>query len=1209
MKTSPMNPSWTLFEPTTQENEPRTAIYLNNNLLMAAQVTPLHVPLRDVTAIELTTADPRPMLIINVYKPCDRNIIPELHEHLRKLLAKQNYSNIIIAGDFNLHHPMWNPAAYTRHDEEADTLVEMMADLELNLLIPAGTATYPNPDAKTAIDLVWGNTEVTNRIIKCRIAALNDHCSDHFPIETIISVQTDAPQTLPAYNYAKTNWKELNAKLESYLPEVQSASDKITTKIQIDTYAIQLVEAITKAVQETTPRKRPSPHSKRWWTEHLTNWRKKANKLRNIYLRTKIVADRVAWRAMANKYKKEIKQAKADKWKEYVNDANDKSIYKIKNYILNTFTPAFVPTLDDNAATNEQKIIKLQKAFFPKPPKADLSDIACAVYPEEVSFNPQISIRQIREAVNKLASDKAPGPDEISNRILKNTLPIIERHLQTLMQASINLGHFPKPFKHTTTVVIRKPNKPDYTKVKAYRPIALENTLGKVMESIVAEIISYLTEMHELLPAEHFGGRPGRSSEDAMMILSENIHHAWREKKVYTAVFMDVAGAFNNVHHKRLIHNMSKRRIPESISRWISSFLQGRSTQLQFNGIKTERISTPAGVPQGSPLSPLLYMYYNADLLEIAPERQGTRLGFIDDIAYGVQGKSGKANVRTLQIMLKEAEEWRRKHGAQFERSKYILVHFTRNPNLESNTPLTINGLTITPSNEAKYLGVTFDKELRFRAHLQYVAKKGTNAAMALSSIAKCNWGAPFKYVRQLFLTVVAPRMDYAAAIWHRPTHDGSMEASMQTRKLSTIQRLAMKATLGCFKTTPTAAMEVESGIQPPWIRLQTKVLLAISRMQSLSRKHPIKEWLDRALRTRTAVFPHRSNLENALQQFPYMCETIESIEPFLRPPWWEPKTILKIENTKENAKAAHDKDQECPNASVRTIYTDGSGIENKIGAAAYVLTTKETRHHHLGSQVQFNVYAAELSAIYIALKSLWNHQIHSTCRIYSDSQAALKAIDRPHRQSGQEIIRDTLDHIDEITNDHKHLQVEMVWIPGHSDIEGNEQADAEAKKAAINPILRQSHKHRPLKSGRARYIKTAAKEQWQRQWRDAKTARSLRHIMKTKKKGIQIGPSLYNEISDRYTATTIAQLRTGHCGLNLFLHRFGLAKSPYCKCGYGKENAEHYLLECKNYRVQRKKLRQDVGTGNMKMGILLGDPSMIQYTVAYVKATGRFDK
>ena len=53
-----------------------------------------------------------------------------------------------------------------------------------------------------------------------------------------------------------------------------------------------------------------------------------------------------------------------------------------------------------------------------------------------------------------------------------------------------------------------------------------------------------------------------------------------------------------------------------------------------------------------------------------------------------------------------------------------------------------------------------------------------------------------------------------------------------------------------------------------------------------------------------------------------------------------------------------------------------------------------------------------------------------------------------------QEIIRDTLDHIDEITNDHKHLQVEMVWIPGHSGIEGNEQADAEAKKAADSKAI-----------------------------------------------------------------------------------------------------------------------------------------------------------
>src|SRR5438046_4878495 len=69
-----------------------------------------------------------------------------------------------------------------------------------------------------------------------------------------------------------------------------------------------------------------------------------------------------------------------------------------------------------------------------------------------------------------------------------------------------------------TTIVLRKPGNPDYTKPNAYRPIALENTLGKVFESIMADIISYLTETHELLPAQHYGGRPGRSAEDAIII-------------------------------------------------------------------------------------------------------------------------------------------------------------------------------------------------------------------------------------------------------------------------------------------------------------------------------------------------------------------------------------------------------------------------------------------------------------------------------------------------------------------------------------------------------------------------------------------------------------------------------------------------------------------------------------------------------------------
>ena len=235
----------------------------------------------------------------------------------------------------------------------------------------------------------------------------------------------------------------------------------------------------------------------------------------------------------------------------------------------------YIPTLNNTANSNEEKAAEFQANFFPPPLTADLSDIPNSMYPPPVPCEIDITMTQIERAVNKTAPKKAPGPDEISNLVVKKTFNTTQQHLLALVRASFNLAYFPKIFKHSTTVILRKPSKPDYTKPNAYRPIALESTIGKILESIAAEILSYLSETYELLPAQHFGGRPGRTAEDAMTVLSERIYHAWKEREIYSAVFMDVAGAFNNVHHERLTHNMKQRRIPHSFVKWTESFLEG----------------------------------------------------------------------------------------------------------------------------------------------------------------------------------------------------------------------------------------------------------------------------------------------------------------------------------------------------------------------------------------------------------------------------------------------------------------------------------------------------------------------------------------------------------------------------------------------------------------------------------------------------------
>jgi hypothetical protein len=484
-----------------------------------------------------------------------------------------------------------------------------MLENNLNLLLPPGTVTYPR--SKTTIDLVWGNDTAERSIMKCGIAKKHDHGSDHLPIQIILNleVQQAANRLPPTYNYKETDWKLLTEKLETYLPPKLDSNN--ATPASIDMYTGEVIKAIQKAIQETTPRKQISVYSKRWWKKELTLERRQVSRLRRKYNRSHNWQDWREWKTGQQKYYDNITKAKAEHWREFVTSADAQSIWKVKKYMDSVPTLTFIPTINETATTNEAKANEFQRVLFPPPPPADLSDINSSEPPnvEEVSCNFNITRQQVARAINKLSPDKAPGPDEITNRVIKENAKLLEEHLQTLTQATLNVGYFPKAFKQTITSVLRKPSRPDYTLAKAYRPIALENTLGKVLESIIAELISYLTETHHLLPTQHYGGRPGRTAEDAMMVLSEHIHQAWKRGEIFTAIFLDVAGAFNNVHHERLIHNLRQRGIPGKLRNWIRSFLNGRSTQLRFNEALMENIATPAGTPQGSPLSPILYMY------------------------------------------------------------------------------------------------------------------------------------------------------------------------------------------------------------------------------------------------------------------------------------------------------------------------------------------------------------------------------------------------------------------------------------------------------------------------------------------------------------------------------------------------------------------------------------------------------------------------
>lgn len=151
------------------------------------------------------------------------------------------------------------------------------------------------------------------------------------------------------------------------------------------------------------------------------------------------------------------------------------------------------------------------------------------------------------------APNKAPGTDDITNGILHRTLDILLPSLHKLFNACLQLGYCPAHFKETITVALQKPGKDDYSQPKSYRPIALLNTLGKVLEAVIANRLTYLADTYQLLPSRHTGGRKLASTDHAIHLLLQRIHKAWADGKVASLLLLDVSGAFDNVSRQRLL--------------------------------------------------------------------------------------------------------------------------------------------------------------------------------------------------------------------------------------------------------------------------------------------------------------------------------------------------------------------------------------------------------------------------------------------------------------------------------------------------------------------------------------------------------------------------------------------------------------------------------------------------------------------------------
>ncbi|KAG8951833.1 hypothetical protein FRC04_005525 [Tulasnella sp. 424] len=1234
----PESSHWRLVRPNphSSDERPRSIIYIRDNI-PSTHYNIIPSPHRDITAVAFPcpTLD-SPITFINVYNPPSSfSTLPLLQPFLESAINPD--SAFVILGDFNLHHPLWDLPERTANSEpESETLLDIMQMWGATLQSQPGIETFHNSSGHTSvIDLVFTSAAARERYIRCQTSDERDYDlgSDHIPILHTIDLSAELPTAgaKVRYNWDEADWPEMRATLTHALRDrwAQPQQDQVS----IDRAVEVLTETIQGVIEAHVPKTRPSKYSKPWWNRKLNDLKTERNRTRRIWKRTKLPEDKAAYEEVLKEWRAITQELKRGDWRRFLAEVDDDTVFLAARF-ANTARPTrHIPPIrrqDGSMVTSSvEQADVFREAFFTDIPEPDLSDIDGGEYSDPHNLEP-LKIEELDAALTRMASNKAPGPDGIPTQLLKHMWDVIREPLFQICQAAYATSYYPRLWKIALTAVVPKPQKPDYSKVNAYRPIALLNTLSKLFESALVERISQLVEQHQLLPPTHFGCRPGRSTTDALTTVTQVIKNEWRKGNVVSTLQIDVQSAFTTVNPDRLIHNMRQRGIPPEITALLTSFLSDRSTAIKVGDHKSTAMPCTVGIPQGSPLSGPLYLFYNAPLLDVIEiDAQLESTGYADDITFIAKGASVEENRETLTKLGNHTTLWATRSSSTIATSKTVYTYYTKNRAQHDDTPLVFGGENIEPAESTMLLGVELERDLSWRRQATRAAERGMATLMALARFARTTWGLPLQHFRRLYLSIVVPRMDYGAAIWYRYGNHGAKVV----HQLEKVQRMAQRIMLGAFRTSPSDALNFDADLLPTATRLDRTVSLAAARLLSLPETNPARRLTRRCLRR--PVKRHASNLHAVFHSssdtnsprrrtadsfaFP---DDMETIRPKAAPPWWE--TPVDTHIAKDRGTAIEDHANLVYFADHFHLYSDGSKTQIGVGAAAVDLRNRRTLRTHLGTPERHTVFEAELVGIYLALELIESlPQRASQCSIYLDNQAAITAVAaRPKAQSGQYIIAEIHKKLWALQRRRPDLYIVLTWLPGHEGIPGNEAADKQAKEATTPPHPDVPHSDSDLELPFRTLASLAATREAIKKFFVRPSARTRTGAERTgerhrRARGQQSSTKTLRLLSSlpRGGCSIIVQLRTGHVALKDYLHRFTKASSGDCiTCRGRKETVEHYLLFCTRYINQRMKLRttlrkiESIKTFNpMQLSVLLSDPAAVPHTLRYIQETRRF--
>ncbi|MEW8545908.1 MAG: ribonuclease H family protein, partial [Candidatus Thiodiazotropha sp.] len=617
---------------------------------------------------------------------------------------------------------------------------------------------------------------------------------------------------------------------------------------------------------------------------------------------------------------------------------------------------------------------------------------------------------------------------------------------------------------------------------------------------------------------------------------------------------------------------------------WFQSFLSGRSVACFVGEEKGLYHPSLTGLPQGSVLSPMLFNLFIKDMFKHV---SADHCKYADDATFWHIGKDVTVLAKKVSEDVGRLQSWADRWRMKISYVKTEVTVFSARP-LEFNKELfKLRDYVISYNPTPKILGITLDEKLNFQAHMANTERKAAKALAVIREVKGITRVSSQKLVH-LYIALVRSIAEYGCIIWQTVSRQ-------DLKGLEAVQRKALALCMGLPMTSSREALEVAAGVLPLDLHFSEVAIASMARIMAKSPYNHLKQKLDEVMLsdhcsqerfftpiglavTQVNEMKRQTGLGIQFVQ-PEPAYTEKSrVRTIEKPSYWSQLGSSKTRNSEQQVKGKQlisKLVQEVPEDTVIS-FTDGSCVSNPgpCGAGAVIYYPNHSSPVTLKRPVSAHgsILLAELVAILAVVENLSSRQAPvSHVRMFCDSQSAVGILTLNWRSDNyQDVIKKIKEGFKQL--EINGVEIELMWSPGHADIEGNELADELAKSAAKEAVSLSEETSVVTVQDVKKHARESVMNKWQDRWDIAESGRNF-YEYKDK-----ISYKRRPDFPSRTGYNQLMQLRTGYSVLNEYRWKIRQKETPYCSCGE-VETVKHFMIECENYDDARLRLLHNLQT------------------------------